>query len=74
MPPPVPSAVTFHYAGPDGSTATLGAADIAQRVKADPPGRHLVWRDGFPSWKDAREVPEIAGLLGGPPPPPPPHR
>jgi len=74
VPPPLPSAITFHYAAPDGSSATLGPADVAQRVKADPAGRHLVWRDGYANWKDAREVAEIAGLLGGGPPPPPPPR
>lgn len=74
-PPPVPGAVTFHYAQPDGATVTSSPADIAQRVKADPGNRHLVWKEGFAGWKDAREVPEIAGLLGGggPPPPPPPR-
>ncbi len=75
VPPPLPTPVSFHYAGADGATLTLSAADIAQRVKAEPAGRHLVWKDGFPGWKDAKEVPEIAGLLGGggPPPPPPPR-
>jgi hypothetical protein len=66
--------VLFHYASPDGSTATGTPADIAGRVKADPAGRHLVWKDGYANWKDAREVSEIASLLGGGPPPPPPPR
>jgi membrane protease subunit (stomatin/prohibitin family) len=74
VPPPVPTAVLFHYASPDGSTATGTPADIAGRVKADPAGRHLVWKDGYANWKDAREVSEIASLLGGGPPPPPPPR
>lgn len=73
-PPPLPSTATFHYAGPDGATVTLGAADIAQRVRADMGGRHLVWKDGFANWTDAKSVPEIAALLGGGPPPPPPPR
>lgn len=71
-PPPLPTAVPFHYTGPDGASVTASAADVAARVRAEPAGRHLVWRDGFPAWKDAREVPEIAALLGGGPPPPPP--
>lgn len=75
VPPPLPTPVVFHYSAPDGSTSTASAADIAQRLRGDPAGRHLVWKDGFPGWKDAREVPEIAGLVGGgPPPPPPPPR
>ena len=73
-PPPLPSTATFHYAGPDGSSQTLGAADIAQRVRADMGGRHLVWKEGFANWTDAKSVPEIAALLGGGPPPPPPPR
>jgi membrane protease subunit (stomatin/prohibitin family) len=73
VPPPLPTAVSFHYAAPDGTTSTVGPAEIAARLKADPTGRHLVWKDGFASWKDAKEVPEIAALLGGPPPPPPPR-
>jgi len=73
VPPPLPTPVVFHYAGADGVTLTLSASDIAQRVKADPAGRHLVWKDGFPEWKDAKDVPDIGRLLGsgGPPPPPP---
>ena len=74
-PPPLPTPVNFHYAAPDGTTVSASAADIADRVKSDPSGRHLVWKDGFAAWKEAKEVPEIAGLLGGggPPPPPPPR-
>ncbi len=74
-PPPLPTPVNFHYAAPDGTTVSASAADIAERVKADPSGRHLVWKDGFAAWKEAKEIPEIAGLLGGggPPPPPPPR-
>lgn len=71
-PPPLPSAnLIFHYSGPSGQ-AELNAADVAARVKADPGAQHLVWRDGFPSWKPAREVPEIAALLNSGPPPLPP--
>ena len=73
MPPPPAAGVKFHYHGPDGQ-AELDASGVAARVKVDPAGRHLVWRDGFDGWKPAAEVPEIAAALssGGPPPPPPP--
>lgn len=71
-PPPVATSVAFHYTGDDGATSELTAVDIAARVKAAPEGRHLVWRDGFASWLPARDVPDIARLLGGGPPPPPP--
>jgi membrane protease subunit (stomatin/prohibitin family) len=76
VPPPVPTPVTFHYAAADGTTVSASAADVAARLSADPAGRHLVWKDGFSTWKEAREVPEIASLMGGgggPPPPPPPR-
>lgn len=71
-PPPVPNA-TFHYVGDSDAPVTLTAAEVVARVAAAPGGRHLVWRDGFPTWTPAREVPEIAALLSSPPPPPPPR-
>jgi membrane protease subunit (stomatin/prohibitin family) len=74
--PPPPVSAMFHYNAPDGSSTQASAADIASRLRADPGGRHLVWKDGMPGWTDARSVPEIASLLsagGGPPPPPPPR-
>ncbi len=72
VPPPLPTVSVFHYTGPDGATATLSGTDVAARVRSAPGGRHLVWKEGFASWTDAREVGEIAALLGGGPPPPPP--
>ncbi len=68
-PPPLPGAVVFHYAGPDGSACTGGPTEIARRIQADPAGRHLVWRDGWAGWKEAGDAPEIAALLGDGPPP-----
>ena len=61
----------FHYNGPEGQ-AELSAAEIAQRLSANPDGNHLVWRAGFDGWKPAAEVAEIqaAGRPAGPPPPP----
>jgi len=70
MPPP-PGGAKYHYNGPSGA-AELTSAEIAQRVQGDPEGRHLVWRKGFDGWKPAKEMPDIAGLLGGGGPPPPP--
>jgi len=70
MPPP-PGGMKYHYNGPNGQ-AELTAAEVAQRVSAAPDGRHLVWRKGFEGWKPAKEMPDIAGLLGGGGPPPPP--
>jgi hypothetical protein len=71
-PPPLPPMVMFHYAGPDNAQVQLSPNDIATRVRANPGGRHLCWRDGMAGWTNAADVPEIAALLrGGPPPLPP---
>jgi hypothetical protein len=70
-PPSAGGGVLFHYAGPDGQKVELAPADIAARVKADPAGRHLVWREGMSGWTNATEVPDIARLLASGPPPVP---
>lgn len=72
-PPPLPGGAVFHYTGEDDQSVTLSAGDVAARLRAAPGGRHIVWRDGMAGWTNAREVPEIAALLGGGPPPPPPR-
>jgi hypothetical protein len=50
----------------------LTLADVLARVKAQPAETHHVWRAGWPSWKAATDVEEIAAALhrDGPPPPP----
>lgn len=68
-PPPLPGAVSFHYAGDDGQQLTLAAGEIAARVRANPAGRHLVWREGMSGWTNAADVPDIAAALRGGPPP-----
>ena len=72
--PPPPTVAIFHYHGADGSTAQLPAVEVANRLRTDPNGRHLVWKEGMAGWVEAKTVPEITMLLGGggPPPPPPP--
>jgi membrane protease subunit (stomatin/prohibitin family) len=67
-PPPPPTASRFHYQGPGGA-AELTAREIAQRVASDRAAAHHVWAAGWPAWRGALEVPEIASLL--PPVPPP---
>lgn len=69
-PPPLPAA-GYHYNGPTGQ-AQLPLAQVVQRVAADPGGNHLVWQNGWPQWRNATEVPEIASQLPPTPPPPPP--
>jgi membrane protease subunit (stomatin/prohibitin family) len=71
-PPPVPGAVAWHvvengHATGPLTTAQLGVAVGAGRVGPDT----LVWTAGMPDWQPARQVPALAGLLGGTPPPPP---
>lgn len=70
--PPLPTPAIYHYSGGDGQTSQLPGTDVANRLKADPNGRHLVWKDGMAGWADAKSVPEILALLsaGAPPPPP----
>ena len=57
----------------------MSAGEIAGKLKADPNGKHLIWKQGFDGWKAAGEVPAIQALMntapppipgGGPPPPP----
>jgi membrane protease subunit (stomatin/prohibitin family) len=72
-PPPLPGQEKLHYNGPAGQ-GEKSMAEIVQAVKAAPDAVHHVWKAGWPGWKPATEVPEIAALLGpaGPPPLPPP--
>ena len=70
MPPPpgaAPEAV-YHYNGPAGQQQASASA-IRAAMQAQPDARHLVWMPGWPEWKEASAVPEIANA-GGPPPPP----
>jgi hypothetical protein len=69
-PPPLP--VAFHYAGDDGTTVVLAANEVAVRVRANPNGRNLVWREGMANWTNAADVPDIAQHLRATPPPLPP--
>ncbi len=70
-PPPPGAAALWHYHGAEGQLE-LPAAAIAQRVLANPSGRHLVWKAGLPGWQEASQVGEImsAGVPMPPPPPP----
>ncbi len=71
-PPPLPMEGTYHYAGPDGAQVTATPAQVAAGVRANPTGRHLVWKEGMAAWSDPKTIPEIAALLGALPPPLPP--
>jgi membrane protease subunit (stomatin/prohibitin family) len=71
-PPPAPAAATLFYLGEDGKQVEVAVAEVARLVAANPSGNHLVWKAGMDGWKSARELPEVAALLGGPPQPPPP--
>lgn len=71
-PPPAPVAPErFHYAGPAGQ-AELTADEIAARVAEDREARHLVWQDGWPTWRAWSEVPAVEEALSHLPPPLPP--
>jgi hypothetical protein len=79
-----PGDSTWTYRVDGGPEQRLTAAEIADRVMQLPASSHRVWTKGMDSWKEAREVPEIArsltsasaGRASGPareeaPPPPP---
>jgi membrane protease subunit (stomatin/prohibitin family) len=69
-PPPPPTEVRYHYNGPSG-TAELTAREVAARVGAARTATHNVWAAGWPAWRGALEIPEIASLVPPAPPPPP---
>ncbi len=69
-PPPVPSAVKYHYSGPTGQGEKT-VAEIAALLTSDPSGQHNVWKEGFDGWKNADEVYDIMKAMGGGGGPPP---
>jgi membrane protease subunit (stomatin/prohibitin family) len=68
--PPLPPPILYYVAvggrqmGPF-DTAAVREQIAARQVTPDT----LVWKPGMPAWIAAKEVPEIAALLGGMPPP-----
>ena len=69
-PPTPPAAVDpiYYYNGPSGQSE-ISASQIVEKIKADPEADHKVWKNGFPAWKPATEVAEIAAKLNSGPPP-----
>jgi len=67
-PPPMAGAEKFHYN--DGENqGELSSSEIAERIKANPDKKHMVWKQGFSGWQEASSVPAIqAALNSGPPP------
>lgn len=49
--------VSVNGAQAEGQRTT---AEVRQMLAADPSANVLVWRDGMPSWSDARSLPELA--------------
>lgn len=70
-PPPVPQAAGYHYSGPAGQ-GQKSVEQVVSAVVADRNGQHLVWQQGWASWKPWNEVPDIAGRVPPPPAAPPP--
>lgn len=69
-PPPAPSAPAAEYSYSDGGpTQQLTAAQIAQRVQANPGGRHLAWKAGMADWVEAKSLPEVQEAMQPPAPP-----
>jgi membrane protease subunit (stomatin/prohibitin family) len=70
-PPPPPGLARLHYHG-DAGEGQYTAQEIAQFIAQNRTGTHHVWAPGWPGWKPAMEVPEIARAVPPAPPPPPP--
>lgn len=57
---------SWFYAGGDGTQESgLTAAQVAERVARSLQDGGKVFRPGMDNWREVREVPEIARLLGG---------
>jgi membrane protease subunit (stomatin/prohibitin family) len=70
-PPPPPGDAEFHYHGPAGQ-GTKRTSEIVALLRQDPNGAHSLWQNGWPGWKPAKDVPEIAVAMSASAPPPPP--
>ena len=77
LPPPAPTSTTstetWSYSD-GGAPLTLTTAEIAERIKANPGGRHLVWKAGMTDWTSAADLPAFASATSAAAPPPPPTR
>ncbi len=72
QPERIVTAATYWYKGPSGSHSGVDFDQIAAWVQQEPSARHRVFGRGWPAWKDAAEVPEVAELLATPEEEPPP--
>lgn len=57
-----PPEIRFHYSGSGGS-GEHSAAEIAGFLERDRMGAHNVWLQGWPAWRPASGVKEIAALV-----------
>ncbi len=64
MPPPDTSGVTFNYSDGQTQSAGLSPDAVAERVRANPFGTHLVWTPGMAAWSKAVDVEVVRRLLG----------
>lgn len=70
-PPPLPAAVQYYAAIDNKQAGPFDEAGLRQRIAAGlvTPDT-LVWKPGMANWTAARDVPELAALLGPATPPP----
>jgi hypothetical protein len=69
---PQPPAAMFWYNDNGKPTGPVPLAEIEARIKAGKIGPDtLMWKVGTPRWTTAKEIPEVAALLGTKPPPAP---
>jgi hypothetical protein len=73
-PPPLPGQDAQWYMGVDGrQEGPLTTAALAEQARSGAlTAATLVWKAGMSSWAAAKDVPEIAAVLGAVPPPLPP--
>jgi hypothetical protein len=73
-PPPLPGQDAQWFLGVDGrQEGPLTAGALTERARSGAlTAETLVWKAGMSSWAAARDVPEVAAVLGAVPPPLPP--
>jgi membrane protease subunit (stomatin/prohibitin family) len=73
-PPPLPGQEAQWYLGVDGrQEGPLTTTALAEQARSGAlTAETLVWKSGMSTWTAARDVPEVAAVLGAVPPPLPP--
>ena len=62
-PPPPPRAAVYSYDDGIQTEHNLSAQQVAERVRAQPEGKHMVWTQGLETWASVADVAEIQALI-----------